>query len=365
MRHFFVVVGALALVLVAFASQAITIVPTYDTSITSLGNAAQVEAAFATAAHAFENHYTNVATINITVYFSSSVGLGESQTAYIGNPTYAQLTNALHNARVSSADSNSVASLPASSPIASTNVWWIPRAEAKALYAYGLNYVATNDATQDGAVYFASTVSYTFDATNRAVSGKYDFIGVAEHEISEVLGRGYALGTLSSGYQPCDLFRFTSAGVRNLVVTNTPVYFSTDNGVTVLQNYYTNAALGDVQDWLSTTTPDAYDAFLAAGQAAWISPVDITALDVLGYNTPGIATKEKITPLRLTNGNVQLTFSNLYSVRFTILASTNVTLATTNWTTLGVATEIAPGEYQYVDTQTAANKQRFYRVRSP
>ena len=38
--------------------------------------------------------------------------------------------------------------------------------------------------------------SLHFDATNRAVVGDYNFIGVVEHEISEVLGRGFGLGTI-------------------------------------------------------------------------------------------------------------------------------------------------------------------------
>lgn len=365
MRRLSVLIAALAATVLPFTVRGITIVPTYDSSITSLANAAQIEAAFATAAQAFENHFTNVATINLNVFFTNNISLGASITRFIGNPTYAQITNALHNARVSAADSNSVASLPGSSPIASTNVWWVPRAQAKMLYPYGLTLVTTNNSAVDGSIFFASTVSYTFDATNRAVAGKFDFIGVAEHEISEVLGRGYALGTLGpNGYQPFDLFRFTSAGVRNIIVTNIPVYFSTDNGVTALRSFYTNAAFGDVQDWLTTTIPDSYDAFVSSGQANWLSPVDITALDVLGYNTRGMATNETVATTRVTNGTARLDFTNLYSLRFTVLESTNLLVPSTNWNTLGVATEISSGHYQYTDTQ-ATNTQRFYRLRSP
>ena len=59
---------------------------TYDSSITGLGNAAQVESAINTAAQAFEALYTNNITVNITASFSSSVGLGESQSFETGNP---------------------------------------------------------------------------------------------------------------------------------------------------------------------------------------------------------------------------------------------------------------------------------------
>lgn len=365
MRILSAAVGAFVVAFLPFTAPALTIVPTYDSSITSLANAAQIEGAFSNAAAAFENHFTNVAVINLNVFFTNNISLGASITKFIGNPTYAQLTNALHNARVSAADSNSVASLPASNPIASTNVWWVSRAEAKMLYPYGLTLVTTNNSGLDGSIFFASTVSYTFDATNRAVSGKFDFIGVAQHEISEVLGRSYALGTLGpNGDELFDLFRFTSPGVRNLIVTNVPVYFSVDNGTTALRSFYTNAALGDVQDWLTTTISDSYDAFVSSGQANWLSPVDITALDVLGYNTPGLSTNKTIATTRVTNGITRLDFTNLYSMRFTVLESTNLLTPTTNWTALGVATEISSGHYQYTDTQ-ATNTQRFYRLRSP
>src|SRR5262249_16390106 len=40
-----------------------------------------------------------------------------------------------------------------------------------------------------GAIYFDSTLPYTFDPNNRAVAGKIDFIAGAEHELSELMGR--------------------------------------------------------------------------------------------------------------------------------------------------------------------------------
>ncbi|MBV9200850.1 MAG: hypothetical protein JO320_05860 [Alphaproteobacteria bacterium] len=57
-------------------------------------------------------------------------------------------------------------------------------AEAKAL---GLR--AANTSGIDGWVGFSSAADYTYDPDNRAVAGAYDFIGVAEHEIAEVMGR--------------------------------------------------------------------------------------------------------------------------------------------------------------------------------
>src|SRR5581483_4054466 len=130
--------AVLVLPALTLPASALTINLTYDSSVTNLSNAAQVEAAVATAAQTFQAMYTNAITVNITVYwgatgpFSGGIDLGASETQFIGLYTYSQLTNALRTARKSSADSNSVTSLPASSPIG-TNLWWCPRAEAKAL----------------------------------------------------------------------------------------------------------------------------------------------------------------------------------------------------------------------------------------
>ena len=366
-RH---IVAKLLLVFTVFIlarpGQALIFNTTYDSSVSSLGNAAQVETAFAAAEQMFQGQYTNAIAINILVYWGSP-SLGESLTHYVGNPSYSQLTNALRSARSSAADSNSVASLPGNNPI-SPAPWWIPRAEAKVLgtNAAGLGMVfgvPPNDPGEDGQIGFEADVTYTFDPTNRAVSGKFDFIGVAEHEISEVLGRSFGLGQLGGGYIPYDLFRFTN-GVRNLSVNGTNIYLSIDNGLTALKFFNTNGNGGDIQDWQSSTPPDACDAFVPSGNQLIFSTNDIIALDILGYNIPPVASP-RLTGRRLAGGTFQITFTNVPNTGFTVLISTNLSLPSTNWMVLGAAIEGLPGQFFFNDSQAAANKLRFYRVRSP
>ena len=93
--------GALLLAALALAlpARAMTFNVTFDSSVTSLANAAQVETAFTNATRVFQSLYTNVMTVNLTIYFSSGVALGMSGYNLTGNPTYAQLTNALRAAR--------------------------------------------------------------------------------------------------------------------------------------------------------------------------------------------------------------------------------------------------------------------------
>jgi hypothetical protein len=68
-------------------------------------------------------------------------------------------------------------------------------------------------------------------------------------------------------------------------------------------------------------------------------------------------------PNRNTNSSFQFSFTNTPGAVFGVLATTNVALPLSNWTALGGVTELAPGQFQFVDSQATAD-QRFYRVRS-
>ena len=67
----------------------------------------------------------------------------------------------------------------------------------------------------------------------------------------------------------------------------------------------------------------------------------------------------------LAGGAYQFTFTNALPTSFTVLASTNITLPTSNWTALGAAALVSPGVYQFTDTQSTNFPRRFYQVRSP
>jgi hypothetical protein len=155
-------------------------------------------------------------------------------------------------------------------------------AQAKALGAR-----PANDAATDGTITFANNQTFTFDPNNRGTGG-YDFIGVAEHEISEVMGRITLNGqnlTGSPNADPYDLFNFSGAGVHT-TATAAGRYFSINNGTANLRGY-NNAVLngGDSQDWDSSILTSPYNASTGPNQSHSLAlAADIATLDVIGWD---------------------------------------------------------------------------------
>jgi len=68
---------------------------------------------------------------------------------------------------------------------------------------------------------------------------------------------------------------------------------------------------------------------------------------------------------KLTNGTSQFTFATLSDVSFSVLASTNISLPSTQWVNLGPATLITNGFYEFTEPVAASNRHRFFQLRWP
>src|SRR4051812_46738269 len=86
-------VGFSASVMISAQAQAFVILPSFDTSITSNGNAAALQAAINTAANTIDALYSNPGTIRVLFEFNSAV-LGQTQTGQ-SFLTYSGYTNLL------------------------------------------------------------------------------------------------------------------------------------------------------------------------------------------------------------------------------------------------------------------------------
>jgi hypothetical protein len=267
----------------------------YDPSVGTMAAPQQAlfKSAFQTAADFYSSQFNDPITINMNVGWGEVAGgalmpgaVGQSSTK-LQPPgvgafyNYGQVRTALVNDSKSAADATAVGSLGVADPTGGAN-FEMANAEAKAL-----KLLAGNAAGLDGSIGFNSNSVFTFNPGARAVAGAYDFIGVAEHEISEVMGRF----TFTSGgaLTPLNLFRYTGANTLDLpTAAASGAYFSIDSGATPI-NVFNGTGGGDTGDWAGGTL-DSYNANATLGKESDVSAGDITEMDVIGYDVPEPAT---------------------------------------------------------------------------
>jgi len=241
----------------------------------------------------YESVFTDPITINLEVGYGEINGqplgsgaLGESETYLDDSYSYAQVVAALKANAPSASQQTAYAGLPANSPL-SGGTLWLTTAQEKAL---GL--LSGSAPNIDGFIGLSSSYSFSYSPTATPASNQYYFVGVVEHEISEVMGRASFLGDAianTTSFSLMDLFRYSAPGVRDLTATPPApyngAYFSINNGTTNLDNWNTNPN-GDLGDWAGAAGADAYLAFNPSGQVNTVTPTDLTLMNVLGYDPP-------------------------------------------------------------------------------
>jgi hypothetical protein len=289
--------AALAVVLLGagtrtYADSLITIVPTYDASITGDPNAAAIEGTIQSAINYYQSTFTTrFAPLTVNITFQEGGGLGSSSVpvGFVFYSDYlAQLTAASSG---DSTDTTALAHLPATvlNPVTGTPFVAIKIANARAL---GFVTPIGND----------GTITLNTSLTTPGSPGAFPFFSlfsVTEHEIDEVLGLGSAIDFATSPL-PEDLYRYDNMGNRTF--TDNPsvqAFFSLD-GTTQIAQFDNQNDGGDFGDWQSNPPPagapvrvqDAFATPFSNPTLANDGGAEVIALDSIGYNLAPQVTPE-------------------------------------------------------------------------
>jgi PEP-CTERM motif len=291
-------------------ARALTINPTFDTTITSNANAAAIESAI-NSAIGFYSAFTDPVTVNIDYQLAPSGAgyLGASQ-SYEYLDTYATYTGALLADATSAGNGteltgyNHLGTGNNASQIVATS------ADYRALGFIapgGLTSGGAYGGTFDGVIYLNASYLTGFGG-----GGAYSALPTIQHETDEVLGIGGSGSVLNTMQQnnltsppvsggtsyigALDLFRYSAPGTASLTTaTSATAYFSVDDGATSIAGF-NQCYKGDYADWaspgnacgttVSASSPLVQLAFTGQGSTASlsVSSPEVTALQAIGYD---------------------------------------------------------------------------------
>lgn len=278
----------LAAVIAVFAlcsrTCALTINPTFDSSIENDPEAAAIKATIKTAIAWYGDRFLDPITVSIRFVKDLNISLGQSN-KQLYSISYSDYRAALASHATSQDDATAVAGLPIGSnnPVNSNKNVYLTGPLARAL-GFAAKY-----STPDGTIRLNTSKMNLSDA--QADPNKFPLFAVVSHEIDEVLGSGSALNNLKNGdaaptgpILPEDLFRYDQNGMRNFTTDSKATSFFSLDGKTNLARFNQKAS-GDFSDWFSPggQTPLVQDAFGTPGSDP-VLDVELRMLDVLGYN---------------------------------------------------------------------------------
>ncbi len=264
------------------AKAALTIVPQYDSTVTSSSDASNFEASFQAACNVLSSDFSSNITVYLKVTYDGNFFGADAGPSSYDQVSYPTLLTAMSNNVLSPDQATAVANLSNFGAPTSATVDLSP---AQAL-ALGLKSASDYGTNAMGTVQFGGPGYATWNwVSNRTQSPNGgDFVGVALHEITHALGRIPVLG--NNQYSLLDLYRYqigANPPTRVLSGSAPPNTMASIDGVNSLGNFSTAS---DISDWDSSRANDAFNAFFSTGQLLNMTTQDVTLMNILGFAPP-------------------------------------------------------------------------------
>lgn len=333
------------------AGAGLIITPVFDASITGDPNSATIENTINQAILAYETRFADP--VNVTITFQEmGSGLGMSST-YGSTISYNSFYNAWTADSKTSNDAVAVAHTPggANNPVDGATSIRVSTANQRALGFSTSPPPGQSDSTISLNVSLMNLDRLTIDPS------KYDLKAVVSHEIDEALGTASGVGQAS--IEPVDLFRYTAGGLRTHTTSGDDAWFSFNGGTTDIARYNQDSG-GDYGDWWSigAHTPQVQDAFATPAAIPNLG-VELTVLDVIGYDYVVAALPPRIQSVTRSGNNIVLSWNSMAGRTYQVQYSASVSPA--SWNNLGSPIG-ATGPTASASDPLLPGATRFYRV---
>ena len=338
----------------------LTILPVWDSTITSDPQAATIESTIRAAIAVYQSEFSDPITISITFKEMSS-GLGESSWSYYSF-SYSAYRAALVAVATTPDDSTALAHLPVQTDNPVNNNTSL---NVKTTLAWVLGLNPGTSGENVGTVYL-NTGSMNLSAA-QTDSSKFSLYSTVSHEIDEVLATGSALDEVNNGENtptgpvlPEDLFRYDGSGDRSYTTSSSATaYFSLDATNDLAQ--FNQVGSGDYGDWYSYyggQVPQVQDAFATPDTSPNLG-VELRVLDVLGYHLVSPVPAPTFVSETRSGNTINLVWTAVSGASYQLLDSTNLNLSA--WNNLGDRITASSSTAAYADT-IGSSQRRFYRV---
>jgi hypothetical protein len=336
--------------LTAFAAgvlsvRALTIIPTFDSTITNDVNAATIENTINSAIQLYQARFSNPVTVTIQFTEITTSGLYGSSSWWDYSMSYSSFRTALAQHATTASDTIAMSLLPARStnPVTGTTTIRVKTANLRALGFTGYNSGISGG--YDGVIGLHTSQLNLSRAST--VSSKGDLLSTVCHEIDEVLGLSSGLDFGSPDPLPQDLFRYSSTGARSYTTNGDDAWFSIDG--TNLLVRCNQSSSEDYGDWwvAGAHTPRVQDASATNGKTP--NPnVEFIALDVIGYTLVPMPAP-RITRITVAGSQVTLAGTNGVAVgNYVVLASANIKTPRNQWLPLSTNVLNNSGPFTFV-----------------